>query len=391
MTRWALVALMFAIIGCASRKPEASALEVVGGRGDAYAAELSGRTYEAKRQSTAPRPAMLEMDLAADEAPPPPPPEATIDPVAPAPARMVHYDGFAQIRATKPSETIDQIAALALESGGRVDRLSDNQVTVRVPVDTFDDVWAAVLDLGDVLSKTVRADDITDQFRAVDLRVRTLKTMQKRLVRLLAKAQSEQDKLQLLQQLTRVTEELDRTESALRKLRDLASLSRISVNVVPRQFGAQGQQLTLDGFRWIRQLSPFNRSVYDDDKRIGLPVPDEMVALTQKGPFIAESPDLTVLWTMRVDNDPRGDAPFWREAIREALASDFADVTPREVGGYACLTLDEPGADEPYRWQVCLATTSRHVEVVQTYFPSPVAVERFAQRIDDALTGGGDA
>ncbi|MEO0605317.1 MAG: DUF4349 domain-containing protein [Myxococcota bacterium] len=173
--------------------------------------------------------------------PAPPPPAATLEPVTPAPERMVHYNGYARMRSTRPRETLDAIAKLATDAEGRVDRLTDTQATIRVPEARFDEVWLAVLELGDVLVKRVRADDVTDQFRATDLRVRTLREMQKRLVRLLSRARSEEEKLALLQEITRVTEELDRTESQLRALRDLAEMSEISVDVVPRELDLVGR------------------------------------------------------------------------------------------------------------------------------------------------------
>ncbi len=388
MKPWFWMLWLLAAVGCAKSGRSVAEYDITrGALSDATGYETLQAEAEAEyapsRKARAGRTA----------APPAPPPSTTVSPVEPPrPDRMVHYDGFARMRATRPSETVDAVAKLATDVGGRVDRLTDTQATVRVPVASFDEVWAAVLDLGDVLSKQVRADDITDQFRDIDLRVKTLRTMQQRLIRLLSRARTEEEKLALLEQITRVTEELDRTESQLRALRDLASMSRISVAVEPRELGRQqAEGLVLSGFEWLRSLSPFNRSVWGDDKRIELPTPDEMVSLTKNGPWIAESPDRTVIWTMRVENDPRGDADFWRKSLHEVLASDFENVATRDVGNWACSTFDEPGADEPYRWQVCLTERGRHVEVVQTYFPGPAQVERFAERVDAALTGGGEA
>ncbi|MEN0066633.1 MAG: DUF4349 domain-containing protein [Myxococcota bacterium] len=393
MNIWAWIILIFGVIGCASKRSSdvAYAFDDYGAVGGFAEADVEASIKEAPAPTRSTR-VESERQIAlvrpTDEAKPPP---ATLEPVSPQPSRMVHYDGYARMRATRPAETLDQIASIALEVGGRVDRLNDTQATVRVPVDAFDDTWDAILDLGDVLDKSVRADDITDQFRATDLRVKTLRTMRTRLVRLLARARSEEEKLALLEQITRVTEELDRTESRLRVLRDLASMSRISVDVVPREFGPQRRELVLSGFGWIRGLSPFDRGVYSDTKRLELDTPEEMVSLTKSGPYIAESPKGTVLWSMRLPNDPQGDADYWRSAVHESLAEDFENVSRRTVGEWACLSLDEPGAEEPYRWQICLATSGRHIQLVQAYFPDAAEVERFGERIEQALIGGGDA
>ncbi|HHO51372.1 MAG TPA: DUF4349 domain-containing protein [Deltaproteobacteria bacterium] len=318
-------------------------------------------------------------------------PPAPEEPEVVAPSRMVHYDGWARMRTTDPTDTLDQIAEAAIEAGGRVDRLSGAQVTVRIPVERFEETWALVLGLGDVLDKRVRADDITDQFLAVDLRVRTLRTTQERLIKLLAKATNEEEKLALLQQITRVTEELDATESRQRTLADLASMSRISVDAVPREaFGRYASGAELDGFGWLRSMSPFNHSVYADQRRVPLTVPDEMVSLSKTGPFVAESADGSVLWTMRIDNDPVGTADFWIAALRERIGEEFDQVEERKIGGWACLELDEPGADEPYHWRVCLRPSGgRHLSVAQAYFPTPEDLERYGARIDGALSGTG--
>ena len=315
-----------------------------------------------------------------------PGPEAQTEPAE----RMVHYDGYARMRVTKPEDTLDAIEGLALEAGGRVDRRGGTQISVRVPVDQFREIWKAVLKLGDVLDKNVRADDITEQYLAVDLRVRTLRTMRDRLVRLLARAKTEQEKLALLEQITRVTEELDATEANLRTLADLAAMSKISVDTVPRDaFARSTGGLVLSGFDWIRQLSPFNHGVYRSRKRLKLQTPFEMTALRKRGPYVARGAEGTMLWTQRIRNNPRGDGAFWVDAIEERLGREFMNGYRREVGDWSCLWLDEPGADEPYRWQVCVQPDGRFLKVAQAYFPSPVSVARFSRRVDEALGGGG--
>src|SRR4029079_788180 len=128
-------------------------------------------------------------------------------------------------------------------------------------------------------------DDVTEAFTAIDLRARTLRATQARLVELLGKAKEEEEKLRLLQELTRVSEELDAIETQLRTLSDLASMSRITVEAVAREaFTSGGGRPELDGFGWIRGLSPFNRSPGEDPHRVELPVPDGLVGLAPRGP-----------------------------------------------------------------------------------------------------------
>jgi hypothetical protein len=326
--------------------------------------------------------------------PPPPPPGQPADPSAPtskpAPDRMIHYEGWARLKVANPRETLEAVVAVAESVGGRTEQLAGGTVSIRVPVGRFEEAWDQVLALGDVMDRSVRADDVTEAFTAIDLRARTLRATQSRLVELLGKAKEEEEKLRLLQELTRVSEELDAIESQLRTLSDLAAMSRISVEAVAREaFTSGGGRPELDGFEWIGGLSPFNRGVREDPHRVELPVPEGLVALTPRGAFVAESPDGTVVWTMRVPNDPIGGGTYWIAAVEDRLAEEFSAPVRSRLGEWECLALQEPGNEEPYRWQVCVRPVGRKLEVAQVYYPSPSQVERYAPGIEQALTSGG--
>lgn len=340
-----------------------------------------------------PPPAMdMPMSTTAPARPAPAPAPTPSQPAKPAPARMVHYDGWASLRVGDPRDSVDDVVAIATAAGGRTEFVRGTVVAVRVPVARFDDVWKQILGVGDVIDRRVTASDVTEQFTAIDLRAKTLREMQKRLVDLLGRAKDEQEKLRLLQELTRVSEELDAIESQLRTLADLAAMSRITIELVAREaFANSGSQAELSGFEWIRALSPFRRSVWDDNKRVALDVPTDLVSLGDRGPFVAESADGTVIWTQRVRNDPVGQAEFWVGAIEERIASEFDTPERRRVGGWDCLSVREPGGDPPYRWEVCVAPKGAWLEVFQAFYPNPDQNDRYAPSVDASLAahGGG--
>lgn len=394
-----LALALLAAVGCAKRPPPPTMGGYDEGRGESYddyagaapAAAPMAPSYDrsSKRAGSA-------AGLVPSAPPPPPLVEAATSEPSSAPAgavdRMVHYEGYAQLRHANPSELLDRVIAVAEASGGRTERLAGATVIVRVPVAAFEQTYAQILALGDVMSKSVRADDVTDQFLAVDLRVKNLRTTRDRLVQLLARATEQEEKLRLLAEITRVTEELDAFESQLRTLSDLAAMSRISVTAVPREaFANASQQPELHGFEWIRSLSPFRRSVWADDKRVSLVVPEGLVALSKSGPFAAESADGVVVWTMRLPNDPVGDADFWIDAVEDRIASEFAAPTARDLGAWRCLELDQPGADEPYHWSICARTAGDKLELGQVYYPSPAMVARYGAAVEASFAGGGDS
>ena len=169
-------------------------------------------------------------------------------------------------------------------------------------------------------------------------------------------------------------------------------MSRITLEAYPREaFQAQGGRPALDGFSWIASLSPFNRSVWDDDHRVALPVPDGLVGLSSKGPFVAESADGTVFWTMRLQNDPVGSSPFWLSAVQDRLAGEFVSPEPSRVRSWECLSLLEPGSEEPYRWQICVKTEGNKLQVAQVFYPSKAQFERYGAAIESSLSAGGES
>lgn len=346
---------------------------------------LDGSNITPSAAPPAPSPAPV-----APPAPTPPPDALTSEPAKPGPSRMVHYSGWAALSVPNPRETLDEVGKIAEASGGKTEQMNDRSVTIRVPVARFKEIWQRVLALGEPLNQSVRADDVTDQHTAIDLRLRVLKGTRERLIALLAKAQDEQEKLRLLEEITRVTEEIDTLESQLRTLSELASMSRITVEAVPREaFSAAGSRPDAVGFEWISSLSPFQRGIWRDDHRVELPIPDKMVALTQRGPLVAESSGGTSLWTMRIDNDPIGSSDFWISAVEERLSKEFDGPSRRAIGPWKCLSLSEPGTEEPYLWEICVQTDGKRLLVAQIYLPDADEKQRYGEAIDRALGAAG--
>jgi hypothetical protein len=319
--------------------------------------------------------------------------QAALEPPAPAPAadRMVFYNGFARLRVARVESGVADLTALAGRHGGSVERVSGSSVTLRVPVAAFRAAFAEVLGLGEVLDKSITAEDVTDAFTAVDLRLNTARATRDRLVQLLAKAEDEREKLELVRQIQRVTEEIDVMEARLRMLGDLASRSRISVDLVPREALAwQGPQSDAAELGWIRRMSPFRPDLPVQTKKLMLAVPDGMVALDVRRAYVAESPDGARIWSHRIANRPLGDAGFWLDAVTERIAKDFASAERSVEGEFQALTLVDRG-DDPYTWVIAVRVVGDRLDVVQAYFPGPAQTARYRDAVRAVLQAAGGA
>jgi hypothetical protein len=380
-------------VGCAKRPYEAAhAVEGYGtGYGGAadedYAEEsvVAAKSVPARSYTTADRPS------GGPVAPPPPPPtsEPTVAPPEQPQARMVHYYGYAQLRVTDPEATLESLTKKADAAGGYVEQRSTDHITLRVPVAGFRAFYDDVLTLGDVIEKSLTAEDVTDAFQSTDLRLRTAVATRERLQALLAKAKEEEEKLRLLTEIRRLTEQIDSLDAQKQLLARLASLSRVTISVVARDafVGAQ-ERIEYEGFGWIGQLSPFRRDVQHTGKRVAIATPTGLVKLTDVNRFTAEGPEGAVVWASRHLNDPEGDAAFWIGAIETRLGKEFKEVTRYQLGSWQLIRMVEPVAESPYVYIVAVRVVGRHRDLVEMYFPDQEQETRYQEAIAQVLQGG---
>ena len=302
--------------------------------------------------------------------------------------QTIHYNGYTRLRVSRAEDVADALSALALEVGGHVEALNPRRVSIRVPVDTFRDVFQKVLDMGDVLDKSISATDISESLTSVKLRLDTARATRDRLVKLLAKAEDETEKLELIRQIQRLTEDIDRLSGQSQTLHDLASYSRITVELVPREaLARRSHSADIAELAWIRRLSPFRTAVGAAADRLELEVPEGFVELNRKGQFVVESADGARLWTGRLENQPRGDTDFWLTALQERLAEEFGSAEVSEQGGFKLLRLVDR-AEDPYTYIVGVRESGKHLELVEIYYPSAEHAERHAEAIQAIFTGG---
>jgi len=130
--------------------------------------------------------------------------------------------------------TIDKIIDLAESFGGYLASRSDGGVVVRVPSKHFRDAMTALEKIGDVKRRSVSAEDVSEEYHDLEVRLANLKAVQKRLQEFLARAANVNDALTVERELERVGQEIDRIEGRMRFLRARASFSTITVDVTAK-------------------------------------------------------------------------------------------------------------------------------------------------------------
>jgi hypothetical protein len=119
------------------------------------------------------------------------------------------------------------------ELGGFVSTQTDNQLTLRVPAERFEQALLAVEGAGKVRSRNVQASDVGDEYRDITLRLHTAELLRERLETMLAKAEKVSDALEVQAQIERIVREIEQLKGQLRGLNDRIAFSTITIMFQP--------------------------------------------------------------------------------------------------------------------------------------------------------------
>lgn len=159
--------------------------------------------------------------------------QAQEKPVAP----LLIYTGNVGMEVSEPAvvpTTIDKVIDLAESFGGYLAARTDSSVVIRVPSRHFRDTMTALEKLGEVKRRSVNAEDVSEQYHDLEVRLANLKTVQKRLQDFLAKAANVNEALQVERELERIGQEIDRIEGRMRFLKARATFSTITVDLTAK-------------------------------------------------------------------------------------------------------------------------------------------------------------
>jgi hypothetical protein len=132
------------------------------------------------------------------------------------------------------AKSIDEIVDAAVELGGYVSKQDDRSVTVRVPSKHFRSAMREMEEVGEVLHRGVQAQDVSEEFHDLGVRLKSLLATRSRLEQFLTRAKTIPEVLRVEQELSRLNGEIDRIQGRLRFLEARASFSTITVTLDAR-------------------------------------------------------------------------------------------------------------------------------------------------------------
>jgi Domain of unknown function (DUF4349) len=129
---------------------------------------------------------------------------------------------------------LGKVEAIGKDLGGFLAKRDDHSIVIRVPAHAFDEAVRRVEGVGDMLHRNVAAEDVTEEFRDLEVRLKSARAVQGRLMDLLSKAAKVDESIAIEKELDRVSGEIERIEGRMKFLRDRAAFSTITVRFEPK-------------------------------------------------------------------------------------------------------------------------------------------------------------
>ncbi len=148
-----------------------------------------------------------------------------------------------QLRVDSAENALKRAEAIAREFGGfigstslsgRPDGSQTGNVTIRVPVDRFEDALAKLRELGKALQVETKVQDVTGQFVDLEARLRNRKREEQEVLRLYGRGGHLEDIIKVEERLAEVRESIEQLEGQMRLMRSQTDLSTIDIRLSER-------------------------------------------------------------------------------------------------------------------------------------------------------------
>jgi hypothetical protein len=324
--------------------------------------------------------------------------------------QMIYSAKFAIATATV-NETIEQFIAGVNSIGGYLESRDDNRVVVRVPADSFDRVVDNTPSLGEVLSRSIKNEDVTRKYRNLRLRIESLAAAHQRILELLKTADKLDDIIKLEEQLRTLTLQLETAQGEFKSLSEQVAFSRVEIDFREKTSESAAQRTKkVSSFAWINQMGV--KQIADEFEyldqtdvsarrtlktmwpgAVNMQLPDGFVVVQRKRNVLKAVTASDVRLSIRkLAVSQNGDIGFWADALTNHLVAHrgyelIVERTVRDARGREGreLTFDVVVGGEPTRYLATLFVDrrpfwSRNNAIQVTEFVAPK--EEFQRQVD---------
>lgn len=182
------------------------------------------------------------------------------EPAVAAPERLLIQRGSMRLEVVRPEDSAREFLAEVKARGGYLQTQAGTSLTVRLPAASFDEVFLLLRGKGRVLDEKREADDVTEEFVDLGIRIDTARKARERLLEVLQKAEKVEDILKVEAELRRLTEEIERMEGRKKFLADQVAMATLAVAFVAKVEAAPPpppkRSRVRSQFDWINRVGP---------------------------------------------------------------------------------------------------------------------------------------
>jgi hypothetical protein len=170
-------------------------------------------------------------------------------------APLLIYTAQITMAVFEVNASLTRVETIGRELGGFLAKRDDQSITIRVPAAAFQEAVKRVEGVGDMLHRNVTAEDVTEEFRDLEIRLKSARAVQARLTELLAKAVKVEESIAIERELDRVSGEIERIEGRAKFLRDRAAFSTLTVRFEAKATEQVGNASVRLPVGWLNEIN----------------------------------------------------------------------------------------------------------------------------------------
>lgn len=296
--------------------------------------------------------------------------------------RVVIYKGSLFLVVDNIAASLKMAQELAEKAGGYMQKLSGTSITVKIPVEKFNDTMAAIASLGEVIKRDIIGSDVTEEMHDLRIRLANSERVRERLLKILEKAETTKDALEVEKELGRVTEEIERLKGRINFLAQSAAYATLEItfnSVVPQD------QIALEiPFKWVRELgdeigtgraTEVHIPHKARERGIEFELPKNFIKYHERGYITrAMSADGVLIRLQRQENVEGGTLTFWSQLSRRVLVErkgialdEGMEIVTKEKSKMTLFSGSREVAGKKYGYLIALGVSEDYIYIVEAW------------------------
>ncbi len=270
--------------------------------------------------------------------------------------RKRQFTAELQLQTTDESDVVvKKITELAEKFSGYSVYSNMVSVKVKVPVKNSKDFLAEVERLGTVIFREITSQDVTNEYRDLELKCKNLRALRDRFAELLKKAEKVDDILKIESELARITTELEQATGLFKALRNSVDMMVVNIKIT----AVKQVDPLLNPVAWVPKLGNIiYGSAIKDEFAVKSTLPEGFVTCYRDKDVIkAIDGNMSVLQVKSHDDLPGATPEFYQKLITKHFKeNNYKDVAAKK--------LDLPDNRRGCLVSACIGDYSYYVAVV---------------------------